>query len=194
MYSKVIESPEYKKLARKSKLSHIIVFAVVSALLCTGIIVSPFTSGTLTAVVCIAVVIITAVCSKPWMAFDRDWEGEVISKEKEYTYSKSFAMMLRDPKGSAHKDKQGNTIPFVKSILTIRRDDGKEYVYSEVAEDESAAVCYYRIGDRVHHHAGLRLCEKENKDMDRAVLCLRCLTLTPKAEDSCRKCGLRLLK
>lgn len=194
MYSPLVNTDEYKKLRKKNKVIHLVIFLAVSAVLCTGIIISRFTSGTVTVAVCLAAVIITAVFSKPWLAFDRDWEGEVISKEKEYTYSKTLAMMLKDPKSPMPKDKQGNTVPFVKSILTIRKDDGKEFVYTDVGEDESPAVCYYRIGDRVRHHGGLKLCEKENKDMDRAVLCLRCLTLTPKAEEHCRNCGLTLLK
>lgn len=192
-YSDVINDKKYKSRRAANRAGRIILFVLTAAAAVSAVIFSgmPRAAGTAAVLVCVAV---GCALIKPWKAFERDWEGEVVSKEKEYTYAKTPKMMITEPSKGQARDKQGNAIPYIKSILVIKKDDGSEYIYSGVDDDELPEVCYYRIGDRVRHHSGLKIAEKEDKSKDRAVLCLCCLTLTPKEEERCRKCGMPLLK
>lgn len=193
-YSEIINTTAYKKLRARNAAVRIIIFTAVTGVIGAAAFISPYASNAVATVITAACAALTAYTTKIWLAFEKSWDGVVTAKEKRYTYSKTLKMLLADPRRGSARDKEGNVIPFVRSILRVRREDGVEIEYSDVEEDELPEVCYYRIGDKVRHHSGLRLYEKEDKSLDRAVLCLRCLKLTPKDADNCQHCGLPLLK
>jgi uncharacterized membrane protein/ribosomal protein L40E len=186
--------PQYRRHRILSTAKRLLVFSGITVFCTYALFTSAYISTPSAAVASAAAAGAAFYMTKLYLIFDRTWDGEVIAKEKQYTYSKTLGMMIRNPSKKLPRDKQGNVIPFVKSILTVRRSDGKIIKYTDVDDDESKTVCYYRIGDRVRHHAGLELYEKEDKTQDRRILCLRCLSLEPKENAKCRSCGFPLLK
>ena len=171
------------KVLKNFVIFSIIMMFVVIALLNGGYI------GIKVAAISIAVALAVFFGLKLYIVFDRTWDGEVVAKNKTYTYAKSLKMMLNQA-DKGPRDKQGGSMPYVRSELKVRRnDDGKIFKHVYVEHDESDLVCYYRTGDRVRHYAGLKLYEKENKSKDRRVMCLRCMLLEPKENIKCKKCG-----
>ena len=94
-----------------------------------------------------------------------------------------YILIVTDDKGNTHE------YAVVESVESADRSNAGE-VYSRKAD----AVEYYRRGDRVRHHAGMKLYEKEDKSKDRRILCCACLVLTDSSCENCRSCGLPLLK
>lgn len=125
-------------------------------------------------------------------SFDRDFDGTVTDKRlrrvttmegKRGVDADRYILIVTDDKGNVHED------AIVESVDQADRANAGE-VYSRKAD----AIEYYRRGDRVRHHAGTRLYEKEDKSKDRRILCNGCLTLTDASCENCRACGLPLLK
>ena len=123
-------------------------------------------------------------------AFDRDFDGTVTDKRlrrvttvqgKRGVDADRYMLIVTDDKGNIHE------YAVVESVEQADRSNAGE-VYSRKAD----AVEYYRRGDRVRHHAGMKLYEKEDKSKDRRILCCACLTLTDTSRKSCRSCGLPL--
>ena len=125
-------------------------------------------------------------------AFDRSYDGTVTDKRlrrvttvqgKRGVDADRYILIVTDTNGNTHE------YAVVESVDQADQANAGE-VYSRKAD----AVEYYRRGDKVRHHAGLKLYEKEDKSKDRRILCCACLTLTDSSCDSCRACGMPLLK
>lgn len=192
-YSDINNLKTYRRYRIITVVKKLFIFSGTTALAAYCLFTSKYIN-TITAAAATAAA--SAVCFyliKLQLIFDKTYDGEVIAKEKVYTYSKT-AKMVADPTEKGAKDKQGGATPYVRSELRVRRDDGKIVKHVYVEHDESKLVCYYRMGDLVRHHAGLNLYEKEDKSQDSRVLCLRCLSLEPNENEKCRNCGFPLIK
>lgn len=125
-------------------------------------------------------------------AFDRDFDGTVTDKRlrrvttmegKRGVDADRYILIVTDDNGATHE------YAVVESVDHADRVNAGE-VYSRKAD----SVEYYRRGDRVRHHAGMKLYEKEDKSKDRQIICCACLTLTDSSEEVCRCCKLPLFK
>ncbi len=76
--------------------------------------------------------------------------------------------------------------------VVIRSDSGKKHVIR--AKNDDTLYNYYRTGDRVRHHAGLRSYEKYDKRGDKFIPCNACATLNDIHNDYCFRCKCPLLK
>ena len=191
-YSNKINDPKYKKyrFIRRFLPVGISVFAPLALavyLAALGKICEPRAIG---AVIAFGVLLFFILGGK--RAFDRDFDGTVTDKRlrrvttlegKRGVDADRYILIVTDDRGREHES------AIVESVDQADRANAGE-VYSRKAD----AIEYFRRGDRVRHHAGLRLYEKEDKSKDRRILCCRCLVLTDKTEDCCRGCGLPLLK
>ncbi len=124
--------------------------------------------------------------------FDKTWDGLIIDKQKQYTNAKTIKMVLKHHEHPL--DKEGHKIAYIRTILSVQRDDGKIIKYIDVDDDESARLCYFNRGEKVRHHKGFKLLEKEDKSHDRYVICQFCQKLVLKENDNCDKCGMILFK
>ena len=124
--------------------------------------------------------------------FDHSYDGTVTDKRlrrvttvqgKRGVDADRYILIVTDDNGNVHEH------AIVESVDQADRSNAGE-VYSRKAD----AIEYYRRGDRVRHHAGMKLYEKEDKTKDRRLLCCACLTLTDAQCENCRSCGLPLLK
>lgn len=192
-YSDINKQKTYRRYRIMTVVKKLFIFTDITAFAVYCLFTSKYINKITAAAVTAAAGAVCFYLIKLQLIFDKTYDGEVMAKEKEYTYSKT-AKMVADPTEKGAKDKQGNSVPYVRSVLKVRRDDGKIVKHVYVEHDESKSVCYYRIGDRVRHHAGLHLYEKEDKSQDRHVLCLRCLSLEPKENEKCKNCGFPLIK
>ena len=77
-------------------------------------------------------------------------------------------------------------------VVLIREDGGK--THRLVTENDDTVYKYYRVGDRVRHHAGLNSYEKYDKSRDSVIFCAACSTLCDISEDCCPRCKCPLLK
>ena len=111
----------------------------------------------------------------------RTWDGSVIDKTVK--------------KKSRRRD-TGNDDSYVEYYteytVAIRENGGK--VHRLVHEDDDTIFNYYRIGDRVRHHAGLKSYEKHDKTQDSIIFCNACGTLCDINDDVCFRCKCPLLK
>ena len=191
-YSNNIKLPEYKRRRKTIALIKCAVFVCTVS----GAIVAQFIYGgrniAAAAVTLAAAAVIMGALLRMDKLFDKTWDGEIVDKQKQYTKARTLKMILTNHQYP--RDKAGAEIPFVRTILTVRRDDGKIMDYAEVGDDESAPLCYYRREEKVRHHAGYKLFEKEDKSRDRAILCINCLSMIPKDEQKCKKCGMSTLR
>lgn len=81
---------------------------------------------------------------------------------------------------------------YLEYSVIIRSDQGKQYVIR--AKNDDTLYNYYRIGDRVRRHAGLKSYEKYDKTGDKFIPCNACATLCDIADDYCYRCKCPLLK
>lgn len=81
---------------------------------------------------------------------------------------------------------------YLEYSVVIRGDSGKTHVIR--AKNDDTLYNYYRIGDRVRHHAGLKSFEKYDKTGDRFIPCNACATLCDINDDYCFRCKCPLLK
>ena len=124
--------------------------------------------------------------------FDRSFDGTVTDKRlrrvttlrsKRGVDADRYILIVTDDKGNIHEH------AIVESI-----DEADQANAGELYSRKADAIEYYRRGDRVRHHAGLKLYEKEDKSKDRRILCCACLILTDAESENCRSCGMPLLK
>lgn len=117
---------------------------------------------------------------KLYLLFDRTWDGVILEKRMQYnTFAKKS------------QNSMDGSDPIIGYIY-VKRSDGK-IKKQTVSEDDLSAIEYFRTGDRVRHHAMMKLFEKEDKSRDLGVLCCGCLGITSKIKYSCEVCGLPLL-
>ncbi|MBU7006565.1 hypothetical protein [Phosphitispora fastidiosa] len=81
---------------------------------------------------------------------------------------------------------------YLEYSVIIRSDQGKRYTIR--SRDNDTLYNYYRIGDRIRHHAGLKSYEKHDKSGDRFIPCNACGTLCDISDDYCFRCKCPLLK
>ncbi len=81
---------------------------------------------------------------------------------------------------------------YLEYSVVIRSDRGKRHTVK--SQDSDTLYNYYRIGDRVRHHAGLNSYEKYDKTGDKFIPCNACGTLCDISEDTCFRCKCPLLK
>ena len=80
---------------------------------------------------------------------------------------------------------------YLEYSVIVRGDNGKKHVIKTRSSD---IYHYFRIGDRVRHHAGLKTLEKYDKTGDQLIPCNACGALCNIREDACRHCKCPLLK
>lgn len=81
---------------------------------------------------------------------------------------------------------------YLEYSVIIRSDQGKRYAIK--SKDSDTLYNYYKIGDRVRHHAGLNSYEKYDKTGDKFIPCNSCGTLCDINDDTCFRCKCPLLK
>lgn len=81
---------------------------------------------------------------------------------------------------------------YLEYQVIIRGDNGKKHVIR--SKDDDTLYEYYKIGDRIRHHAGLNSYEKYDKTGDKFILCNACGTLCDINDDICFRCKCPLLK
>lgn len=191
-YSDKINHPKIKRYRFIRRFLPIIVTVAVTALLAVYIGKKwGFTEPRAFSIVIAAAALLFFITGSK-RAFDRDFDGTVTDKRlqrvttlegKRGVDADRYILIVTDDKGETHE------YSVVESVDYADRVNAGE-VYSRKAD----SVEYYRRGDRVRHHAGLKLYEKEDKSKDRRVICCACLTLTDSSEELCRSCRLPLLK
>ena len=81
---------------------------------------------------------------------------------------------------------------YLEYSVIIRSDQGKRHTIK--AHNSDTLYNYYRIGDRVRHHAGLNSYEKYDKTGDKFIPCNACGTLCDISDETCFRCKCPLLK
>ncbi len=109
------------------------------------------------------------------------WDGTVVDKR---------VQQKRRKKHSGDDDYYWSD--YTEFTVYIRSDRGKTETIS--AEDDDTKYNYYRIGDRVRHHAGINSYEKFDKSGDAIIFCNACASLNDIHEDYCFRCKCPLLK
>lgn len=191
-YSDKINHPKVKRYRFIRRFLPIIITVLSTAILaiCIGIRWGLTEPRPISVVIAAAVILFFATGGK--RVFDRDFDGTVTDKKlrrvttvegKRGVDADRYMLIVTDDNGGVHE------YAVVESVDSADRANAGE-VYSRKAD----AVEYYRRGDRVRHHAGMKLYEKEDKSKDRRILCCGCLVLTDKDCENCRSCGLPLFK
>ena len=90
------------------------------------------------------------------------------------------------------RDKRTDSGIHTEYHVQVEDTQGKMHVLS--ATDDDTVYCYYRLGDRVRHHAGLNTYEKYDKSRDTVLFCSACSSLCEKEDSYCFRCGCPLLK
>ena len=191
-YSEKIRSKKYRAyIARKRFLpAAVTLIGTAAAALTLALRNSLFTvrGGSLTA----GVFILLFLATGAKRLFDKSYDGVVTDKRLRRVSTLEagrgkpadrYILIVTDTHAKQHKSE------FTVSVELISRVNSGD-AFSHPGE----AVEYFRRGDKVRHHAALRLYEKEDKSADRGILCCGCLTITDKTAAGCRRCGLPLLK
>ncbi len=111
----------------------------------------------------------------------KTWDGTVVDKKiKKKTETHTYG------------DDDVRYEDYLEYSVIIRSDQGKQYTIRNRNND--TLYNYYRVGDRVRHHAGLNSYEKYDKTGDTFIPCNACATLCEINEDYCFRCKCPLLK
>ncbi|MGI6782945.1 MAG: zinc-ribbon domain-containing protein [Aminivibrio sp.] len=110
----------------------------------------------------------------------KTWDGVVTDrtakrKQRTITYGKE----------SRYED-------YTEFSVEITAADGKKH-YIKV-DDNDTLYNYYKTGDRVRHHGGLKTYEKYDKSGDSAIFCNACMSRCSIDDDYCFRCKCPLLK
>jgi len=81
---------------------------------------------------------------------------------------------------------------YLEYTVMVRSDQGKRHVIR--TKNDDTLYNYYRIGERVRHHAELKSYEKYDKTGDKFIPCNACATLCDIHDDYCFRCKCPLLK
>lgn len=111
----------------------------------------------------------------------RTWDGSVIDKT-----------VKKKSRRRNSGDDDSYVEYYTEYVVAIREDGGK--VHRLVQEDDDTVFNYYRVGDRVRHHAGLKSYEKYDKSQDSIIFCNACGSLCDINDDVCFRCKCPLLK
>lgn len=107
------------------------------------------------------------------------WDGTVVDKKIEHKKRK------QGPRDNWYWQK------YTLYTVVVRSDRGKTYELT--AEDDDTLYNYWKIGDRLRHHAGLNY-EKYDKSKDEIIFCNACASLNDINDDYCHRCKCPLLK
>lgn len=113
-------------------------------------------------------------------ARSKTWDGTVADK----TITKK-RRQVGDDDDSRWED-------YLEYAVIVMADSGKTHRLT--AENDDTTYNYYRVGDRVRHHAGLRSYEKYDKRGDTIIFCLACGSLNDIERDVCSRCKCPLPK
>ena len=83
-------------------------------------------------------------------------------------------------------------VNYTEYTVEISSDGGKKHFI--VVDDDDTLYNFYRVGDRVRHHGGLKTFEKYDKSRDGIIFCNACATKCDIGDDVCFRCGCPLLK
>ncbi len=106
------------------------------------------------------------------------WDGTVVDK-------KIKKKRRKDKYDDSWKD-------YLEYQVILKDDNGKKHDIT--AEDDDTIYNYYKIGDRIRHHKGLKSYEKQDKSGDTIIFCNACASLNDINEDFCFRCKCPLLK
>lgn len=111
----------------------------------------------------------------------KTWDGTVADK-----------MMKRKTGKRTYGNGDYSYEPYLEYSVIIHSDAGKKYYIR--AKNDDTLYNYYRIGERVRHHAGLNSYEKYDKRNDTFIPCNACASLNDIDDDICFRCRCPLLK
>jgi len=110
------------------------------------------------------------------------WDGTVVDKKVRKKTERQF---------DADNDYNYN-VDYLEYSVVIRSDHGKTHVLKDRNND--TLYNYYRVGDRLRYHAGLKSYEKYDKSADNFIICNACASLNDIHYDYCFRCKCPLLK
>jgi len=108
------------------------------------------------------------------------WDGTVVDKK-----------ITKKKKKQSESDDYSRYVDYLEYQVLIRADDGKTH---RLVRGDDTLYNYYRVGDRVRHHAGLTGYEKYDKSTDSIIFCVACSSLNKMEDDYCFQCRGPLLK
>ena len=111
----------------------------------------------------------------------KTWDGTVVDKK-----------IKKKTETHTYSDDDVRYEDYLEYSVIIRSDQGKQYTIKNRNND--TLYNYYRVGDRIRHHAGLNSYEKYDKTGDKFIPCNACATLCDINEDYCFRCKCPLLK
>lgn len=111
----------------------------------------------------------------------KTWDGTVEDKKIQKKTERQY-----------HGNNDYSIVDYLEYSVIIRSDHGKKHVIK--AKNDDTLYNYYRVGDRVRHHAGLRSYEKYDKSGDKFIPCNACASLNDIHDDYCFRCKCPLLK
>lgn len=111
----------------------------------------------------------------------KTWDGVVTDKKVKQKHRKE----------SYGKDDY-KMVPYTEYTVEVTAENGKKYYIT--ADDDDTRYNYYRIGDRVRHHGGLKTYEKYDKSGDSFIFCNACMSRCDIGDDYCFRCKCPLLK
>lgn len=197
-FSDKISDKSYKYYRLKKRFLPLLITLTVSSLFAVAAVKLDLIGevrGIIAVVILFAVLFIVTGAKR---AFDTDYDGVVTDKRIFRTAmdAEKYIIIVKDDRGRLHKysvmGDNGKLHGISMSIGDVK-DDSSNHPH-ETFFRKADAIEYFRRGDRVRHHAGMKLFEKEDKSKDKSVLCCGCLALTEKNALLCRNCGLPLLK
>lgn len=110
----------------------------------------------------------------------KTWDGKVIDKKAE-----------KKKKTVTDSANDSYTKTYMLYRVIIEDERGKRHEIRN--EDNTTVYDYYKIGDRVRHHAGLNSYEKYDKSQDTIIFCAACATLCSIEDEHCHRCKCPLL-
>ena len=141
-----------------------------------------------TAIIIIPFLIASLFIFNVWdFVFDKDFEGEIVSKEttEEMVFHHNMNKMFFSVTARAHNQHDYS----VENVVNceIKADDGKIYTEKWMLDTLPLGSCY-EIGDRVRHYVGFRHYSKVNNKKDDYVICITCGCKNPKYKTKCFDC------
>ena len=191
-YSSRINDKKIKLYRLKKRLLPLILTAIATGALCVTLGANGKLSDARAICVTAIFTVLLFLLLGGKRCIDRTFDGVVTDKRlrrvttlegKRGVDADRYMLFVTDSNGKVHETS------IVESTVSADRANAGE-IFSRKAD----AIEYFRRGDRVRHHAGMKMYEKEDKSKDRTVLCCACLTITDISHDNCRSCGLPLLK
>lgn len=110
----------------------------------------------------------------------RTWDGVVVDKK------------IKKKRRTQGSGDDAYTVQYLEYTVFVQENGGKKQ--SITVDDDDTVYKYYKVGDRVRHHAGLNSYEKYDKSEEDIIFCNACATLCDINDDYCWRCKCPLLK